>query len=71
MKTKELRALDEKDLKAKVTNLKEEIFWLKFKHSSGQMEKSANIQATKRDLARVLTILGEKARSASLNEEGK
>lgn len=61
MIAKELRGLGTKELRTKVKELREELFWLKFKNKSGQMDKAANIEKTRRDLARVLTVMNEKS----------
>lgn len=65
MMAKELRSLGSKELRAKVKELREEIFWLKFKNKSGQVDKAASIEKTRRDLARVLTVMNEKGAEKS------
>ncbi|RMF97654.1 MAG: 50S ribosomal protein L29 [Candidatus Schekmanbacteria bacterium] len=60
MKAKELRELTDEELKRKETDLREEIFNLRFRNSSGQVESPSKIRAAKKDLARVLTILRER-----------
>ena len=60
MKAKELKALGEKELHTKAKELREELFWLKFKNKSGQLDKPSNIEKARRDLARVLTVLSAK-----------
>jgi large subunit ribosomal protein L29 len=56
-KPNEIKSLNLKDLKSKAKELREELFWLKFKNKTGQMEKTSNIRDAKRNLARVLTFL--------------
>lgn len=65
MKAKELTPLSAKDLTGKAKELREELFWLKFKGKSGQLDKPANIRKTRRDLARVLTVLRDCLRKPS------
>ncbi len=43
---------------------REKIFKLRFQHSMGQLESSASSRTAKKDLARLLTVGGEKRRSA-------
>jgi len=60
MKAKDLRNLSETELRQKVIELKQEIFNLKFQLKAGQLLNSAAIGNTKRDLARVLTVMRQK-----------
>ncbi len=60
MKMTEIRELSEKDLKDKLTSLRQELFNLRFQHATAQLEKTASIPATKKDIARVLTVMSEK-----------
>ena len=61
MKTKELRQLSEGELLIKEKELGEELFNLRFQHATGQLENVMRIPQVKRDIARVKTILKEKA----------
>ncbi len=60
MKITEIRELSEKDLKDKLTSLRQELFNLRFQHATAQLEKTASIPATKKDIARILTVMSEK-----------
>ena len=60
MKMTEIRELSEKDLKEKLTSLRQELFNLRFQHATAQLEKTASIPATKKYIARVLTVMSEK-----------
>ncbi len=64
MKAKEqrekYRAMSEKELNAKVADLKEELFNLRFQHATNQLENPLRIPQTKKDIALVKTILREK-----------
>jgi large subunit ribosomal protein L29 len=66
MKAKELRHLSEGELHVKERELNEELFNLRFQQATGQLENVMRIPQVKRDIARVKTILMEKAL-----EEGK
>jgi large subunit ribosomal protein L29 len=61
MKAKELRQLSEGELFEKEKQLGEELFNLRFQHATGQLENVIRIPQVKRDMARVKTILKEKA----------
>jgi large subunit ribosomal protein L29 len=61
MKAKELRLINEGELMEKERELHEELFNLRFQHATGQLENVMRIPQVKRDIARVKTILKEKA----------
>ena len=61
MKTNELRQLSEGELIVKEKELGEELFNLHFQQATGQLENVMRIPQVKRDIARVKTILKEKA----------
>jgi large subunit ribosomal protein L29 len=61
MKAKELRQLSEGELLVKEKELGEELFNLRFQHATGQLENVMRIPQVKRDIARMKTILKEKA----------
>ncbi len=60
MKATELKALTVEELNAKLTELKEELFNLRFQHAINQLDNPHKITEVKRDIARVLTVLREK-----------
>lgn len=60
MKAKELKAMSKTELENKVSELKEELFNLRFQLAVGQLENTMVIASTKRDIARCMTILREK-----------
>lgn len=59
MKIKDIRAMGKDDLAAKLQDLKEEHFNLRFQHGVGQLEKTSQLKSVKRDIARVETIIRE------------
>jgi large subunit ribosomal protein L29 len=59
MKPKELREKSLDELKSKATDLKAELFNLRFQHFTGQLENSMKIRELKREVGRVLTIIHE------------
>ena len=60
MKVKEIRALDVSGLKEKIAELSEELFRLKIRHASGQLESTVMLGRLRKDIARVNTVLKEK-----------
>ncbi len=60
MKATELKALTVEELNAKLTELKEELFNLRFQHAINQLDNPHKMTEVKRDIARVLTVLREK-----------
>lgn len=59
MKANELRDIDSKELVEKETSLRQELFNLRFQKATGQLGNTAMIGKTKKELARVKTILNE------------
>lgn len=57
MKAKELRDLSAEELKGKERELKQELFNLRFQKATGQLGNTAMLMKTRRNLARVKTIL--------------
>ena len=57
MKAKELRDLSIDELKEKERDFNQELFNLRFQKATGQLGNSAMIGKTKRDLARVKTVI--------------
>ncbi len=59
MKAKELKELAEEELREKEKELGQELFNLRFQKATGQLGNTAMIPKTKRNLARVKTVLRE------------
>lgn len=57
---KELRDLEPKELRARATELKQTLFELKNKHSTGVLDSTADLDKTRREIARILTVAREK-----------
>lgn len=60
MKASELNAMSEKELKSKELELRENIFRMKFKMATGDIEDSSLIRKAKKDIARIQTVLNQK-----------
>ncbi len=65
LKASELGAKTPEELRAELTALKKESFNLRFQQATGQLENPARIRAVRRDTARVLTVLNQKAAAAA------
>ena len=63
-KMRELREKAEGDLTLRERELAEQLFALRLQKVTGQLEKPSKIKSAKRELARVLTVRGEKSRAA-------
>ena len=66
MKIEEIRKMTDEELKEKVIELKKKLMELRFKNSIGSLEKPSEIKATKKTIARILTVLRER----ELQKEG-
>ena len=60
MKAKELREMSVEQLESKLTELKRELFNLRFQHAINQLDNPHKIGDVKHDIARVMTVLREK-----------
>ena len=60
MKATEIRELTVDDLRARVTEIEDQIFRLRIQKSMGQLEAPGKVREVRRDLARIKTILLEK-----------
>ena len=56
----ELRGQTQAELKARVTELKEELFTLRFQSATGQLESHGRLRAVRKDIARIYTVLQER-----------
>lgn len=65
MNAQELRDKTPDQLREDLANLKKEAFNLRFQQATGQLENTARMRSVKRDAARVLTVLNEKAAEAA------
>lgn len=64
MKAVDIRTKSADELNDQLLQLKKEQFNLRFQKASGQLEDTARVNTVRRDIARIKTILGERARSA-------
>ena len=60
----DLKAMSVEELNAKLKELKEELFTLRFQHAINQLDNPHKISEVKHDIARVMTVLHEKSANA-------
>ena len=68
MKIKELRELSTEQIKTNLLNTRQEMMNLRFQMVTGQLTDTSRFKVARRDIARLETILNERARS---EKEGK
>ncbi|WP_135077458.1 50S ribosomal protein L29 [Terasakiella sp. SH-1] len=61
MKAAEIRSKSSDELKDELLKLRKEAFNLRFQAASGQLENTARVRQVRRDIARIKTVIGEKA----------
>ena len=65
MKAADVKALSADQLNEELAKLKKEQFNLRFQKATGQLESTARMRSVRRDVARVKTILNQKAAAAA------
>ena len=65
MKAAELNDKTPEQLRGQLVALKKEAFNLRFQQATGQLESTARMRAVRRDVARVKTVMNQKAASAA------
>ena len=69
MRASEYRELTLAELRQRESEAREQLFRLRFQISMGQAEGVRKYRATRKDLARILTVAGEKRRVAAAAED--
>lgn len=67
MNATELKAKTPDQLRDELIALKKEAFNLRFQQATGQLENTARMRAVRRDVARIQTVLNQKAAAAAAN----
>jgi large subunit ribosomal protein L29 len=67
-KAAELRAKTTDQLRDQLLQLKKEQFNLRFQKATGQLESTARVREVRRDIARILTTLGGRAKTTQAQE---
>lgn len=57
MKASEIRDMSIEEMRQKVLDLNEELFNLRFQHGTGQLENPQKMKQTRKDIARIHTII--------------
>jgi large subunit ribosomal protein L29 len=65
MKATDVRAKTTDELKTQLVELRKEQFNLRFQRASGQLENTSRVRVVRRDIARIMSTLGDRQRSAS------
>jgi large subunit ribosomal protein L29 len=60
MNTAELRELKDDELERRLREARQAYFNLRFQHASGALERTSEIRARRREIARLLTIANER-----------
>ncbi len=63
MKAADVRAKTDDELKSELDQLGKERFNLRFQKASGQLENTSRVRQVRRDIARIKTILAQRARA--------
>lgn len=61
MSAKELREKTNEELNAQLNAYKDELFNLRFQQATGQLENTARLKTVKKSIARIKTVLTERA----------
>lgn len=61
MKASEIRELTEAELRQKLSDARQELFNLRIRQSSGQLDKPSRLRELKRDMARIQTVIRQQA----------
>lgn len=60
MKAEQLRDLNNEELERKLSDLKEELFNLRFQLATGQLDNPMRVRQVRKDIARVMTVMRER-----------
>jgi large subunit ribosomal protein L29 len=64
MKAREIRDMADAELDKHVATLRKDVFGLRFANATGELDDTAGMARTRRDLARALTVVRERASAA-------
>jgi large subunit ribosomal protein L29 len=68
MKASDIRDLDDTELTKRLTELRKEVFGLRFSNATGELDNTAGLGRAKRDLARALTVARERELAAGIGQ---
>ena len=64
MKTEEIRKMSVEEMSAKLADMREELMKLRFQQVTGQLTDTSHLRILRRDIARMVTLLNERSRTA-------
>ncbi|HZH26160.1 MAG TPA: 50S ribosomal protein L29 [Azospirillaceae bacterium] len=70
MTSEDFRQQSDDQLNEQLLQLKREQFNMRFQRASGQLENTARVRQVRRDIARIKTVLGQRAQAASAQAAG-
>ena len=70
MKPAKMREMSMEELRTEESSLSDELFRLRFRSATGQLDKSSKIKSVRRDIARIKTIISEKTREGHGTADG-
>ena len=70
-KSQDLRDMETSELETRLTEVKQELFNLRFQHVTGQLDNFARLGELKKDVARMHTILRQHEIAAAEAAEGE
>ncbi len=68
MKASEMRDLDDKEMTKRLTELRKEVFGLRFSNATGELDDTAGLSRARRNLARALTVARERELEAGTGQ---
>ena len=69
MKVSEIRELSTDAIQAKINDVREELMKMRFQQSSGELTDFTRLRQTRRDIARLLTVISERVRGSEAGGE--
>ena len=68
MKVNELRDLSDEELVERRRETRKQLFNLRFQHATGQLDNPRKLRLVRQDIARIMTVQGERERSIAATE---
>jgi large subunit ribosomal protein L29 len=69
MAKNDIRTLSTEEIRTRLNDSREELMRLRFQQATGELTDFTRLRQTRRSIARMLTILTERARAASMEGE--
>ena len=70
MRAKEIRERTEEELQRMLKDAKEQLFRIRIQNATHQLDNTSNIRSTRREIARINTVLKEREKTVSLGTQG-